>query len=164
MDLLIPGFGLMIWTLISFIILIIILKKFAWKPILTLLNEREAKIQDSIQSADKIRLEVASMKNENEALLQKAKDEKANIIKEARVQSEKIISDAKHQAKIEFDRIVSEAQQTIIQQKNAAIIDIKNKAGNLVVELSEKVLRRELQQKKEQEKFVDELIDVVSFD
>ena len=163
MDLLIPSFGLMIWTLIAFLILLIILKKFAWKSIIALLDEREHKINDSLESATKIKNEVASLKNENEQLLAKAREEKASIIKEARQQAEHLISEAKTKAKIEFDKIVADAQEYIQQQKNAAIIDIKNQAGNIIIELSEKILMKELSQKEHQKAHIESLTKTIHF-
>ncbi|MDI9337479.1 MAG: F0F1 ATP synthase subunit B [Alphaproteobacteria bacterium] len=163
MDLLIPGFGLMIWTLIAFLVLLFILKKFAWKSILALLDEREHKINDSLETATKMKNEVANLKNENELLLAQAREEKASIIKDARQQAEVLISDAKNKAKIEFDKIVADAQQYIIQQKNAAIIDVKNQAGNIIIELSEKILMKELSQKEQQKSYIESLTKTIHF-
>ncbi|HWB27485.1 MAG TPA: F0F1 ATP synthase subunit B [Chitinophagaceae bacterium] len=161
MQLLTPGFGLIIWTLLAFLIVFFILKKFAWKPILTSLKEREDGIAASISSADKIKAEMALLKSENEALLAKAREERSAMIKEAKETSDKMIADAKQKAKSEYDRIVSEAQQAITQQKNAALTDVKNQVGNLVIEVAEKVLRRELADKKEQESYIKGLTDAV---
>ncbi len=161
MDLLTPGFGLILWTLLAFLIVFFILKKFAWKPILNSLKEREDGIAASISSADKIKAEMAQLKSENEMLLAKAREERAAMIKDAKESSDKMIADAKQKAKAEYDRIVSDAQQAITQQKNAALTDVKNQVGNLVIEVAEKVLRRELSAKAEQEKYIKELTDVV---
>jgi len=161
MDLLTPGFGLILWTLLAFLIVFFILKKFAWKPILNSLKEREDGIAASISSADKIKAEMAQLKSENESLLAKAREERAAMIKDAKESSDKMIADAKQKAKAEYDRIVSDAQQAITQQKNAALTDVKNQVGNLVIEVAEKVLRRELSAKAEQEKYIKELTDVV---
>ena len=144
MDLLLPDLGLILWTLLAFLIVFFILKKFAWKPILTSLNEREKTISDSIATAEKVKGEMAQLKSENEALLVKAREERAVMIKEAKDTADKMLADAKERAKNEYDRIVSEASSAIEQQKMAAITDLKNQVGNLVVEVSEKVLRREL--------------------
>jgi F-type H+-transporting ATPase subunit b len=157
MDLLIPSFGLIIWTLLVFLILLFILKKFAWKPILSSLKERETGIADSIATAERVKAEMAQLKSENEALLAKAREERALILKEARDIKDKMISDAKEQAKTEANKIIAEANAAIQQQKMAALTDVKNQVGLLVVDVAEKVLRRELQSKDDQEKYIREL-------
>ena len=154
MQLLLPGIGLIFWTLIAFLIVFFILKKFAWKPILSSLKERETSISAAISSAEKIKAEMALMKSENEALLAQAREERAGMIKEAKDTTAKMISEAKDKAKVEYDRILADAQLSIQQQKNAALIDVKNQVGQLVIEVSEKVLRRELANRKEQEGFI----------
>lgn len=161
MDLLTPGFGLLIWTLLAFIVVFVILKKFAWKPILGSLKEREEGIADAIASAEKVKAEMASLKNENEALLTKAREERAAMIKEAKETADKMVADAKAKAKSEYDRIVSDAQQAITQQKNAALTDVKNLVGNLVIEVAEKVLRKELADKAQQESYIADLTNAV---
>ena len=157
MDLLTPSFGLIIWTLLAFVIVFLILKKYAWKPILGSLNEREKNINDSIQSAEKIKAEMANLKSENETLLAQAREERAIMMREAKETRDKIITEAKEQARQETNKIVADAQSTINQQKMAAITDLKNQVGNLVLEVSEKVLRRELSSKDEQENYIKEL-------
>lgn len=161
MQLLSPGLGLLVWTLFAFLIVFFILKKFAWAPILETLNEREKGIADAIASADKIKSEMAALKNENEALMVQAREERAVMIKEAKETSAKMLSDAKEKARLEYDRIVSDAQSAILQQKNAALTEVKNQVGTLVVEVAEKVLRRELANKAEQEAYIKGLAEVV---
>lgn len=163
MDLLTPSFGLLIWTFLAFIIVFFILKKFAWKPILKSLNERQQNISDSILSAEKVRGEMALLKSENEALLVKAREERAIMLKEAKEIKDRIINEAKEQAKLETNKIIIDAQAAIDQQKMAAIIDLKNQVGNLVVEVSEKILRRELSNKQEQENYIQQLANNVKF-
>jgi F-type H+-transporting ATPase subunit b len=160
MELLLPGLGLLFWTLIAFGIVFFILKAFAWKPILSSLKERETGIADAIASADKVKAEMALMKNENEAMMAKAREERAVMIKEAKETSDKMVADAKEKAKAEYDRIVSDAQNAITQQKNAALTEVKNQVGTLVIEVAEKVLQRELSNKAEQEKFIAQLSEV----
>ena len=161
MELLQPGLGLLVWTLIAFAIVFFILKKFAWKPLLAALKERETGIADAISSAEMVKLEMASLKNENEALMNQAREERAVIIKEAKLASDKMISEAKDKAKAEYDRIIADAQQAINQQKNAALTDVKNQVGALVIEVSEKILRRELANKAEQESYIKQLAETV---
>lgn len=161
MELLTPSFGLLIWTLLAFLIVFFILKKFAWKPILASLKERETGIADSLATADRVKAEMAAMKSENEALLAAAREERAQMVKDAKETSSKMISEAKEKARTEYDRIIAEAQVAILQQKNAALTEVKNQVGNLVIEVSEKVLRRELANKSEQENYIKQLAEVV---
>lgn len=161
MRLLTPEFGLIIWTLLAFIIVLLILKKFAWKPILNALKEREMSIADSLATAEKVKAEMAQLKSENEALLAKAREERAQLLKEARETKDRIISEAKEQAKIEANKIVVDAQAAIQQQKMAALTDVKNQVGTLVIEVAEKVLRRELGNKSEQENYIKQLAEEV---
>ncbi len=157
MELLQPDLGLMIWNLIGFLIVLLILGKFAWKPILKSLKERETSIADAIATADKVKAEMAQLKSENEALMKKAREERAIMIREAKETGDKMIAEAKDKARAEYDKIVAEAQQAIWQQKNAALTDVKNQVGNLVIEVTEKVLRRELANKAEQENYIKQL-------
>ena len=154
MELLSPSIGLIFWTFIAFVIVLFILRKFAWQPILTSLKERETSIATAISSAADMKAEMAKMKSENEMLLAQAREERANMIKEAKETGNKMISEAKERAKGEYDRILADAQLAIQQQKNAALTDVKNQVGKLVIEVSEKVLRRELANRTEQEGFI----------
>jgi F-type H+-transporting ATPase subunit b len=161
MDLLIPSFGLIFWTLLVFLIVLWILRKFAWKPILTSLNTREKSISDSLATAERVRAEMAQLKSENEALLARAREERALMLKEARDTKDKIINEAKDQAKMEAGKIITDAQSAIEQQKMAAITEVKNQIGNLVIEVSEKILRRQLENKSEQETYIKQLAEEV---
>jgi len=161
MKLLTPEFGLIIWTLLAFLVVLFILKKFAWKPILNSLKERETNIADSLATAEKVKAEMSQLKSENEALLAKAREERAQLLKEARDTKDRIISEAKEQAKIEANKIVVDAQAAIQQQKMAALTDVKNQVGTLVIEVAEKVLRRELGNKSDQESYIKQLADNV---
>jgi len=161
MQLLTPAFGLIFWTVISFLIVFYILKKFAWTQILESMNKREKGIADSLATAENVRAEMALLKSENEELLVKAREERAIMLKEAKETKDKIINDAKEQAKLEMNKIIADAQSAINQQKMAAITDLKNQVGNLVIEVSEKILRRELSNKEEQENYIRQLADNV---
>jgi F-type H+-transporting ATPase subunit b len=154
MELLLPALGYFVWTLVAFLIVFFILKKFAWKPILSSLSEREKNIADSIATAEKVKLEMAQMKSENEALMAKAREERSQMLKEAKELKDKIINEAKEQAKAEAGKILADAQASIEQQKNAALTDVKNVIGNMVIEVTEKVIRRELASKAEQENYI----------
>jgi len=145
--LVLPDIGLVFWNTIAFLVLLIVLGKFAWKPMLKAINERESGIEEALLKADKMKAEITAMQNENEALLAKAREERATIIKEAKEASEKMVNEAKDKAKSEYERIISDAQAAIAQQKNAAMVDVKNQVGALVINVAEKVLRKELANK-----------------
>lgn len=161
MQLLTPGFGLIIWTLLAFLIVFFLLKKFAWKPILASMNDREKGIADSLEAAERIKKEMSQMKSEHEALLVSAREERGQMLRDAKDTKDRIISEAKEQAKLETNKIIADAQSVIEQQKMAALTDLKNQVGTLVVEVSEKILRRELSNKAEQEKYIKQLAENV---
>jgi F-type H+-transporting ATPase subunit b len=161
MELLTPSFGLIFWTLLAFLIVFFILRKFAWKPILNSLDAREKGIADSLETADRVRAEMAQLKSENEELLAKAREERAAMLKEARDIKDKIINDAKEQAKTEASKIMLETQQAIEQQKMAAMTDVKNQVGKMVIEVAEKILRKELGSKEAQEAHIKDLVEEV---
>lgn len=156
-----PEIGLIVWTTLSFLLLLFVLAKFAWKPILGAIKKREETINDSLATAERVKAEMAQLKSENEALMAKAREERAQMLKEARDTKDRIINEAKEQAKAEANKIVAEAQQAIHAQKMAALTDVKNQVGKLVIEVSEKVLRRELANKGEQEGYIKQLTDEV---
>jgi F-type H+-transporting ATPase subunit b len=157
MDLLLPHLGLIVWTIIAFLVVLFILKKYAWKPILKGLDDREATIANSIATAERVKLEMAQLKSENEELLATAREERAAMLKEAKEIKDKIINDAKDEAKVHASKIITDAQASINNQKMAAMTDLKNQIGNLVIEVSEKILRRELANKPEQEQYIKDL-------
>jgi len=159
MDLLTPAFGLLFWTLIAFLIAFFILKKFAWPAIINGLNEREKTIADSLATAERIKSEMAQLKNENEAIMAQTREERMQILKEAKEIKDKIINEAKEQAKIEANKIIVDANNAIQNQKMAALIDVKNQIGNMVIEVAEKVIRRELSPKAEQDSYIHKLAD-----
>ncbi|MDQ2718948.1 MAG: F0F1 ATP synthase subunit B [Bacteroidota bacterium] len=161
MELLLPKLGLIFWTLIAFGITLWILGKYAWKPIMKSLDERERNISDSISSAENVRKEMSQLKSENEALLAQAREERGQMLREAKETRDKIVIEAKEQARVETGKIIADAQNVINQQKMAAITDLKNQVGNLVLEVSEKVIRRELSNKEEQEKYIQQITENV---
>ena len=161
MQLLTPALGLLIWTLLAFLIVFFILKKFAWPAIVGGLKKREESIAESLATAEKVKAEMSQLKNENEALLAKAREERGLLLKEARETKDKIINEAKDQAKAEANKIITEAQAAINIQKMAALTDVKNQVGKLVIEVTEKLLRRELGNKDAQEAHIKELVDEV---
>jgi F-type H+-transporting ATPase subunit b len=157
MDLLSPSFGLIIWTLLAFLVVLLILRKYAWPAITKGLNEREQGIADALSTAEKVKAEMAEMKSEHEALLAQAREERAQILKEARETKEKIISESKEAAKVEASKIMAESLAAIEAQKMAAVTDVKNQIGKV----SEKILRRELNNKPDQEAHIKGLVEEV---
>jgi len=161
MDLLTPSFGLLIWTLLAFLIVFFILKKYAWPAITKGLKDREQSIADALSTAEKVKAEMAEMKSEHEALLAQAREERAQILKEARETKEKIINESKEAAKTEASKIITETQAAIEAQKMAALIDVKNQVGKMVIDVSEQILKRELKNKEDQEAHIKGLVNEV---
>ncbi len=161
MKLLLPEFGLLIWTLLAFLVVFFILGKYAWPAIVKGLRDRESSITDALATAERVKAEMAQLKSENEALLAQAREERATMLKEARDTKDKIINEAKEAAKTEANKIIVDARAAIEVQKMAAITEVKNQIGNLVVEVSEKILRRQLQNKPEQESYIKQLAEEV---
>lgn len=157
-----PALGLFAWTLVAFIIVFLILKKFAWKPILNMLSERETTIANNIAAAEKVRAEMASMQAENEKLLAQAREERTQLLKEAKETKDRIINDAKEQAKVEADKILVNAHAQIAQQRNAALVAVKNEIGNLAIEVAEKVLRKEFAEGSTQREYAKSMAAEIS--
>lgn len=158
MELVTPGIGLLFWMALSFSIVFFILKKFAWKPIINALKERETSIAEALNSAQEARKEVEGLKTDNEKILAEARHEKELILKEARDIKEKIIAEAKEQANVEAQKHIENARLIIQNEKAAAINEIKQQVAELSVSIAEKVIRKELSDKKEQETLVDNLL------
>jgi F-type H+-transporting ATPase subunit b len=161
MKLLLPEFGLLIWTLLAFLIVFFILGKYAWPAIVKGLKDRESGIKDALATAERVRAEMAQLKSENEALLAQAREERAIMLKEARDTKDKIINEAREQAKIAADKILTDAQGMIEQRRMAALIEVKNEIGMIVVQISEKILRRQLDNLPEQERYIKQLAEEV---
>lgn len=162
MGLLTPALGLFVWTLIVFLIVAFILKKYAWKPIVESLNKREKGIADSIATADRLKAEMGKMQADNERLLAEAREERARLLKEAKETKEKMINDAKDLAKTEAAKIIEEARLQIEQKKNAAMTDVKNQIGKLSLEVAEKILRKELSSPDAQNNYAKQLAEEIS--
>ena len=154
MDLLTPELGLFFWTLIAFLCVFFILGKFAWKPILSSLGEREKGIAESIAIAERVKSEMSQLKSENEKLMVQAREERSQMLKEAKEMKDRIVNEAKDQAKAEAGKIMADAQVQIMQQKNAALTEVKNEIGNLAVEVAGKILRKQLSAAEGQEAYM----------
>ncbi len=163
MELIQPGIGLIFWMTLSFLIVIFILKKFAWKPILNGLKEREKSIDEALNAAEKAREEMKNLKADNEKLLQEAKEERDNILKDARKMKDSIILEAKEKAQVEANRIVEGALVTIENEKSAAVHDLKNQIATLSIEIAEKILKEELKAKGKQKELIDKLVSEIKF-
>jgi len=146
--------GLIIWTTIIFTLLLIVLKKFAWKPILNSVEERNKSIEDALKAADKAKQEIASLNADNEKILQEAKKERDLLLKEAREIKISIINEAKEQANTEADKILTSAKEQISNEKMKALTELKNQVASLSIEMSEKVLKSELSDAAKQKEFV----------
>ncbi len=158
MDLLLPKFGLFVWTVLAFLVLLFLLTKFAWKPILKSVNDRTDAIQEALDQAKLARKEIERLKIENEQNLKQAKADRDAVLKEAREMKDKIIAEAKDTAKVESDRMIENTKNVIQNEKLAAITDIKNQMAQLSIDIAEKVLKNQLSAKDEQEKLVQNLI------
>ncbi|SDD92768.1 F0F1 ATP synthase subunit B [Niabella drilacis] len=161
MGLLTPDLGYFFWIFVAFVVVFLVLKKFAWKPIIKSLNEREQNIAGAIASAEKVKAEMAQLQSENESLLAKAREERAQLLKEARETKDKIVNEAKEQAKAEASKIIADAQQAINAQKMAALTDVKNEVGKMVIEVSEKVLKQQLAGADKQEAYINSLVNSI---
>lgn len=162
MDLITPEFGLVFWTLITFLVLLFILRKFAWNPILGAVSERENGIKEALASADKARQEMENLQADNQKILKEARAEREAMLKEARELKNKMIDDAKEEAKTEAAKLVAQAQAAIETEKKAAIADLKAQVAGLSISIAEKVLGEELSNKGKQEKLVESMLDDAS--
>lgn len=160
-DIITPDPGLFIWTVFVFLILLWILNKYAFGPIKTALKKREEGIADALAQAQKAREEMAHMKADNETILNEAREERSRMLREAKEARDLIVQEAREKANAEYNRILEEAKGAINNQKMAAMIEIKNTVGNMVIDVSEKLLRRELTDKSAQETYVKQLVDEI---
>ena len=150
--------GLFFWQILLFVGLLWLLRKFAWKPILNAINEREEGIRNALASAEEAKKEMQSVTADSERLLQEARAEREIMLKEAREIKEKMLADAKSQAQVEGEKMIAQARQSIEVEKKAAIEDIKAQVASLSVEIAEKVLQQQLENKDKQLKLVDQLV------
>lgn len=156
--LLTPDLGLFLWTLVVFAILFLVLRKFAWKPILQTLKDREDKIEGSLQMAENARKEMELLKADNEKLLNEARAERDKILKEAKEISDTIVAQAKQKADIEGKRLVESAQDSINKEKEAAKAEIKELVAALSIEMAEKILKKKFENPAEQEQLVKDYL------
>jgi F-type H+-transporting ATPase subunit b len=161
MELVTPGLGLLFWMVLSFAIVLYLLKKFAWKPILKALRDREENIQKALDSAELAREQMKQLKADNEIIMQEAREERNSLLQDAREVKEKMIAEAKEQANQEAQKVVKAARIKIRNEKAAAIEDIKNQVASLSIEMTEKILRQKLSDRKEQKELIKNLLDEI---
>ena len=152
------SFGLFIWQTVIFVGLILLLKKFAWKPILDAVNEREEGIKQALLSAKNAKQEMQNLKSDNEKLVAEARLERDAMMKEAREIKDKMINDAKTEAQAQGLKMIEQAKAAIQSEKNAAMADLKNQVSSLSIEIAEKVLKSELSDKASQTKLVEKML------
>jgi F-type H+-transporting ATPase subunit b len=163
MELVTPSLGLIFWMTIAFFFLLLVLGKYAWKPVMKSLKEREHRIADALNEAEKAREEMKQLKFSNEELLKQAKEERDDILREARKVREAIIEEAREKANTEADRIIENARQSIHYEKMAAITELKNQIAILSIEIAEKVLSQELSKDDKQKQLIDKMLGEVNF-
>tara|TARA_B100000927_G_C16458668_1_gene466933 strand:- start:39 stop:536 length:498 start_codon:yes stop_codon:yes gene_type:complete len=156
------SFGLFFWQLLIFILLLLLLKKFAWKPILDSVNERESFIKNAMLEAEKARNEMASIEESNQKVLKEARAEREALLKDARATGAEMIAQSKIDAQTEANKIIAQAQETIRNEKRAAVNELKNQVAQISLEIAEKVIDKELDNKNKQAELVDKFLKDVS--
>ena len=158
MELVTPEIGLIFWTTIVFLLLLIVLKKYAWKPILAAVDERNKSIEDALKAADKAKKEMLALNTDNERILMEAKKERDALLKEGREIKDNIIAEAKDKAKIESDKILITAKRQINNEKMKAITELKNQVAEMSIDIAEKILKSELSDKNKQKELIAEAL------
>jgi len=153
------SFGLFFWQLLIFIFLVMLLKKFAWKPILDIVNQRESSIKQAMSEANKARNEMASIQESNQKVLKEARIEREALLKDAKNTGAKIVAQARTDAKTEANKIIIQAQEAIQNEKRAAVNELKNQVAQISLEIAEKVIDSELDDKDKQSQLVDKLLN-----
>lgn len=157
-----PAVGLIFWTTITFILLLVLLGKFAWKPILNAIKTREKGIEDALASAENALKDMRELKANNEKSLNEARAAREELMKEAREMKEAIIAEAKTKAQVDAERILASAHEQINAEKNAAVAELKNQVASLSIEIAEKILRSELSSDEKQKALVNNLMKDVT--
>jgi len=157
-----PAIGLVFWTTVIFLLFFLILRRFAWKPILSAVKARDEMIKGSLASAEKARKEMAKLQSDNEAILKKAREERETILREARDVRDKLIAEAKGKASEEAEKIVEKARAGIEREKAIALADIKEQVANLSIEIASKLLGERLKQTGEQQKLIETYLSEIN--
>ncbi|WP_316735059.1 F0F1 ATP synthase subunit B [Pedobacter aquatilis] len=158
MDLLVPEIGLLVWNTIAFLLLVFLLGKFAWKPIMKAIHEREQSIDDALNKAELAKQEMARLTSQNQDLMQQARAERDEILKEAKTLKDSILNEAKKQAQVEGAKLIEKAKIEIENQKKVALAEVKGQVSTLSLEIAERVLRNQLDDKAKQEVLVADLL------
>ncbi|SFW43490.1 F-type H+-transporting ATPase subunit b [Sinomicrobium oceani] len=153
--------SLIFWTVLVFVILLVLLRKYAWKPILGAVKSRETSINDALAAAEEARKEMQNLKADNERILKEARAERDSLLKEAREMKEKIIADAKEEAQEQGSKIIAQAKAAIEGEKRAALAELKNQVASLSVEIAEKVVKQEFSDKDKQLELVGNMLGEV---
>lgn len=161
MDLLTPGIGLLFWTTLIFVVLLIVLRSFAWKPILNAIKVREDSIRSALMAAENANVEMQKLKADNEIILNEAKIERDVMMKDAREVKDKIIAEAKDRAALESKKLLEQARISIQNEKESAIGEIKKQVAILSVEIAEKILREQLAEDENRKEFMDRILDEI---
>jgi F-type H+-transporting ATPase subunit b len=162
MDLVTPNIGLIFWQLVTFLIVLFLLSKFAWKPIMQSLKERDASIEQALSQAERAKIEMQTLKSENEKLLAEARLERDRILKDATESGNALVEMAKTKANEEGARMITQAREAIETEKKAALAEVKNLAATLSIDIAEKILRKELQNETAQQELVKNYIAEVN--
>lgn len=163
MGLISPGIGLIFWMTLAFVLLLLILRAFAWKPIMKALKDRETSIYEALHAADKAKEEMTRLKFSNEKLLKEAQEDRDAILNAARKVRDEIIEESKSKAKVEASRIIASAKESIENEKMAAMTDLKNQLAEMSLEIAHKLLERELADPKAQEAYIQSQIRKINF-
>ncbi len=158
MKLVTPDFGLVIWMTLTFLTVLFLLSKFAWKPILKMISEREKTIEDALLSAEKAKQEMARLTANNEALLREARSERDAMLKEARDTKDQIINEARSRATVEAERLIAIARESINNEKMAAVTELKNQVAQLSLQVAEKLVKQQLSTDEKQKELANTLI------
>jgi F-type H+-transporting ATPase subunit b len=158
MALVTPDIGTIFWMLLMFIMVLVILKKFAWKPILNALENREKSIEDSLRSADRARQEMEQLKVDNEKIMAKARLERDNMLKDTKQTGERILREAREKANEEARLLIEATRELIENEKTSAVDEIRRQVAELSVDIAEKILREKLRDDKQQKELVEKLI------
>jgi F-type H+-transporting ATPase subunit b len=163
MELITPDIGLVFWTLIIFLTLFLLLKKFAWPPILSMLKERESAISNALNAAEKAREEIKNLQVNNERLLVEARRVSDDILRRAEEIRRETIAKAQFEAHEEYDRILEDARLAIENEKKSAIIELQNELARLSIDIAEKILREEMKNKHQYDRLIDKTLQDANF-
>ncbi|MFO7863949.1 MAG: F0F1 ATP synthase subunit B [Salinivirgaceae bacterium] len=161
MEIIMPELGVFFWTMVAFLIVWFILRKFAWKPILNMLHERDQSIEDALNAAENAKIEMKQFEEKNQQLLKEAKLEREKLLKEAEETQKRIMSEARESAKAETNKMIEQAHKTIKADREAAFAEMKNEIVDYSIQIAEKILRQTLDNKEEQKKIAEQYMSSI---